>query len=411
MALRSRSRTATATSGPGRGPRSDGRSRHRRPPGARERGRPRHAASAEELRRRAEVLFAERAGGVHPGSGVDVGGVGEGGSSGGEGPPGVDAREIREAWSSGGGRLSGEAWPSEDEGSAREVRPSADGVPARDARPSGGRRWGLDASGSSGSGERRSFRDDGVEAWPGAPSGLGGWRERVGPALRERLPVWVQARCGLERRNVVALSVLLVVAAVFAAQHFWTGRPQSVQAPEVVRAAAPFGEGGQGKEQPGPTAAAGVPSAGGQAGAEIVVDVGGKVREPGVKTLPAGSRVADALRAAGGVRPGTNTDALNRARFLVDGEQVVVGGTPAPVPGAGGAPVAGGAVGAGAAPVSLNTATVDQLDTLPGVGPVLAQHIVDYRTQHGGFRSVDELREVNGIGDRRFADLRDLVRP
>ncbi|MDX2846411.1 ComEA family DNA-binding protein, partial [Streptomyces ipomoeae] len=74
---------------------------------------------------------------------------------------------------------------------------------------------------------------------------------------------------------------------------------------------------------------------------------------------------------------------------------------------------AGGAV-AGAAPptpVSLNTATADQLDTLPGVGPVLAQHIIDYRTQHGGFRSVDELREVNGIGDRRFADLRNLVRP
>lgn len=63
------------------------------------------------------------------------------------------------------------------------------------------------------------------------------------------------------------------------------------------------------------------------------------------------------------------------------------------------------------APVPLNTATVEQLETLPGVGPVLAQHIIDYRTQHGGFRSVDELREVNGIGDRRFADLRDLVQP
>jgi competence protein ComEA len=63
------------------------------------------------------------------------------------------------------------------------------------------------------------------------------------------------------------------------------------------------------------------------------------------------------------------------------------------------------------APVSLSTATVDQLDTLPGVGPVLAQHIIDYRTQHGGFRSVDELREVNGIGDRRFSDLQKLVRP
>ncbi|NEC51317.1 helix-hairpin-helix domain-containing protein, partial [Actinospica acidiphila] len=70
-----------------------------------------------------------------------------------------------------------------------------------------------------------------------------------------------------------------------------------------------------------------------------------------------------------------------------------------------------GAAAGPTAPVSLNTATVDQLDTLPGVGPVLAQHIVDHRTRNGGFRSVDELREVNGIGDRRFADLRDLVRP
>lgn len=73
-------------------------------------------------------------------------------------------------------------------------------------------------------------------------------------------------------------------------------------------------------------------------------------------------------------------------------------------------PVAGAGAGP-PAPVSLNTATVDQFDTLPGVGPVLAQHIIDYRAQHGGFRSVDELREVNGIGERRFADLRNLVRP
>lgn len=225
--------------------------------------------------------------------------------------------------------------------------------------------------------------------------------------------MWLQARCGLERRNVVALSVLLVVAAAFAVQHFWTGRTQSVQAPEVVRAAAPFGENGassagERRGAAGPADSGGIPNTAGPAGAEIVVDVGGKVREPGIQRLPAGSRVADALKAAGGVRPGTNTDTLNRARFLVDGEQVIVGGpaAPAPAPGVGG-PVSGGP----AAPVSLNTATVDQLDTLPGVGPVLAQHIVDYRTRHGGFRSVDELREVNGIGDRRFADLRNLVRP
>lgn len=251
--------------------------------------------------------------------------------------------------------------------------------------------------------------------------GEGDWRERAGLAVRERMPVWLQARCGLERRSVLALTVVLVVAAAFAVQHFWTGRTQSVRPPEVVRAAAPYGEQGHsGPAEPerGPGAPAGAAKATGAAGAaEIVVDVGGKVREPGIHRLPAGSRVADALRAAGGVQPGTKTDGLNRARFLVDGEQVIVGG-PAPVMGTGtGGTAAGGTGGAAAggvmpgAPVSLNTATADQLDTLPGVGPVLAQHIIDYRTQHGGFRSVDELRDVNGIGDRRFADLRNLVRP
>jgi competence protein ComEA len=242
------------------------------------------------------------------------------------------------------------------------------------------------------------------------------------------MPVWLQTRCGLERRSVVALGVLLVVTAVFAVQHFWTGRTQSVQAPDVVRAAAPFGEGkpvegesGAGKfggKHSGRTGAAasagpsGVPGAANTAGAEIVVDVSGKVRQPGIQRLPAGSRVIDALRAAGGVKPGTNTDGLNRARFLVDGEQVVVGGPAvAQAPGPAGAAAGGRAGAVPAAPVALNTATADQLETLPGVGPVLAQHIVDYRTQHGGFRSVDELRQVNGIGARRFADLRNLVRP
>ena len=251
----------------------------------------------------------------------------------------------------------------------------------------------------------------GAVASPEVPPAGEAWRARAGLALRERMPLWLQARCGLERRSVVALTALLVVAAVFAVQHFWAGRTQSVRAPDVVRAAAPFAE-RKGSGPPGPDASPGAPNAAGTAGAEIVVDVSGKVREPGIHRLPAGSRVADALRAAGGVRPGTSTDGLNRARFLVDGEQVIVGGPAAPAPGAAPGGPAGSAAGAApAAPVPLNTATVDQLDTLPGVGPVLAQHIVDYRTQHGGFRSVDELREVNGIGDRRFADLRNLVRP
>lgn len=261
---------------------------------------------------------------------------------------------------------------------------------------------------------------------------LPGLRTRLGVAVRERVPVWLQTRVAVERRGAVALGVVLVVAGALALQHFWTGRTESVSAPEVVRARAPYekdeqaGKAGRNNRKNGPAAGAGTAAAsggtggtgttGGAGSGEIVVDVTGKVREPGVHTLPAGSRVTDALRAAGGVRPGADTDGLNRARFLMDGEQIVVGG-PAPPAGAGQAgqagQVAGGAVaGAGpSAPVSLNTATVEQLDALPGVGPVLAQHIVDYRTQHVGFRSVDELRQVKGIGDRRFSDLRDLVRP
>jgi competence protein ComEA len=259
-----------------------------------------------------------------------------------------------------------------------------------------------------------------------------GWRERAGTALRERMPLWLRARCGLEQRGVVALAVLLALAALFAVQHFWSGRTQSVRVPQAVGAQAPFavhvegekggagaaGDTGERTDAVGRGAAgasAGAPP--GTAGAEIVVDVSGKVRKPGIHRLPAGSRVVDALSAAGGVRPGTDTDGLNRARLLVDGEQIVVG-TPAAAAGPAlgpdaGSGAAGAAAGAGgpAAPVSLNTATVDQLDTLPGVGPVLARHIIDYRTQHSGFRSVDELREVNGIGERRFADLRNLVRP
>ncbi|WSL21788.1 ComEA family DNA-binding protein [Streptomyces sp. NBC_01283] len=243
-------------------------------------------------------------------------------------------------------------------------------------------------------------------------------RGRVGPALRERLPVWLQLRCGLERRSLVALLVVLAVAAVFAAQHFWAGRAQPVRAPDVVGAAPD--RGGEPSPSPGapppPEGNGGRPVAG-AGGAEIVVDISGKVRSPGILRMPAGSRVADALKAAGGVRRGADTDGLNRARLLIDGEQVVVG-APVTEPAAPGAPAAPGvgaaegATGAGpAAPIGLSTATAEQLDELPGVGPVLAQHIIDYRTEHGGFRSVDELREVNGIGDKRYADLQNLVRP
>ncbi|MGW0933536.1 helix-hairpin-helix domain-containing protein [Streptomyces sp. NPDC002666] len=240
--------------------------------------------------------------------------------------------------------------------------------------------------------------------------------------------MWLQLRCGLEPRTLAALSVVLVAAAVFAAMHFWSARPGSVPAPERVGEAVhmPVAEtdangdahaatgGGAGTPEPSP----GTPPAAGPGGpgGQVVVDVSGKVRRPGIHRLPSGARVADALRMAGGARPGVSLDSLNRARVLIDGEQIIVGAPPGPAAAGGTGGVAGGPTaaagpGGAAGPVGLNTATVEQLDTLPGVGPVLAQHIVDYRTRHGGFRSVDELREVNGIGDRRFAELRPLVRP
>ncbi|WP_223736479.1 ComEA family DNA-binding protein, partial [Streptomyces purpurogeneiscleroticus] len=259
-------------------------------------------------------------------------------------------------------------------------------------------------------------------------------------ALQERLPLWIQLRCGTDPKALGALAVVLLLAVAFAVHHFWTARPQTVRAPTAQHAsAAAPGSGPTAAERAGPAglagpsgAAAGGSMAGAAAGAvsgpadrRIVVDVAGKVRRPGIHRLPPGARVADALRAAGGVLPGTNTRTLNRARLLADGEQVVVGapaaapaapgaaaaapGTAAPGGGASGGSLAAG--GAPAGPVSLNSATAEQLDTLPGVGPVLAQHIIDFRTQHGGFASVDQLQEVNGIGDRRFADLRPLVQP
>ena len=148
--------------------------------------------------------------------------------------------------------------------------------------------------------------------------------------------------------------------------------------------------------------------------ASLVVHVAGKVRRPGVLRLPPGSRVGDALTAAGGPLGGVDLSTLNLARPLADGEQVLVGvtappGAPAAAPGGGGVAGTGGAGQAGIGIVDLNTATVEQLDALPGLGPVLAERIIEYRTERGRFESVEELREVTGIGERKFADLDDRV--
>jgi competence protein ComEA len=135
----------------------------------------------------------------------------------------------------------------------------------------------------------------------------------------------------------------------------------------------------------------------------LIIDVEGKVKRPGIVTLPHGSRVHEAIAKAGGVVDGADTSTTNLARVLVDGEQIIVGAPAAGPPGAGGT--------AGGGRVSLSSATAEQLDELPGVGPVTADAIIAYRTSHGGFQRVEDLLDVQGIGEKTLADLKDLVTP
>jgi competence protein ComEA len=138
----------------------------------------------------------------------------------------------------------------------------------------------------------------------------------------------------------------------------------------------------------------------------VVVDVVGAVRLPGLVRLREGSRVADAIAHAGGLAHGAERAGVNFAAPVSDGQQVLV-----PRHGVVAAGAAAGAASSSSGPVSLSSATAEQLDALPGVGPVTAEKIVTYRQQHGAFRSVDELDAISGIGPSRIADLRGLVVP
>jgi competence protein ComEA len=200
------------------------------------------------------------------------------------------------------------------------------------------------------------------------------------------------ARLPITGAHVAVISIVIAVAIGVAA---WLAVRSD---PEPVPALAPVSE---------PLVTTSVaPSAGASTATdsgEVTVDVAGKVRRPGIAVLPPGSRVVDALEAAGGARRGVELASLNLARPLVDGEQILVG---VPVP-------AGimGSLGATPGPgesgplVNLNTADLAGLETLPGVGPVTAGAIVSWRTEHGGFTAVEELLEVDGIGDATLAEI------
>jgi competence protein ComEA len=216
------------------------------------------------------------------------------------------------------------------------------------------------------------------------------------PPVRE-LP---GVRWGPSGRAVAGVAGVLLVAVLVAVLTVWRAQPSAEAVPALRRSGSDVVP-----EPQGPVTAARA-----SPGGDVVVHVVGAVREPGLVRVPTGARVADAVRAAGGLQGRALAASVNLARPVVDGEQIVVqrrGGVP--LAGAAPAPPAGTTPRGGAAPVDLNTATVDVLDALPGIGPVLAQRILDWRTAHGRFSTVDELGEVAGIGEVTLGELRPLV--
>jgi competence protein ComEA len=143
--------------------------------------------------------------------------------------------------------------------------------------------------------------------------------------------------------------------------------------------------------------------------ARIYVHVAGAVRRPGLMTMSAGSRVADALQRAGGPAPRADLAAVNLAARVADGQQIVVPRRGAAPGASGSSPAAGSAPAGAVSDIHLSTATVEQLDGVDGIGPTLAQRIIEYRDAHGGFRSLAELAQVDGIGEKRLATLREAL--
>jgi competence protein ComEA len=193
---------------------------------------------------------------------------------------------------------------------------------------------------------------------------------------------------GLGRRELAVLAAVGVL--VGAGAVLWYVR--SLPRPVTVRALRP---------EPSPSVA---PSP-----VVVVVHVAGWVRRPGVYELEQGDRVIDAIEAAGGARRGAELDALNLAALVTDAQQVLVPRKSRAAPDGSAVDPGGGSVSGPPGLLNLNTATAEELETLPGIGPVLAASILDYREQNGPFTTVDELLDVSGIGEARLEDIRDLV--
>lgn len=240
---------------------------------------------------------------------------------------------------------------------------------------------------------------------------------RAGGSWRERLAAVVPVRIDPGRRATLAMAAAVIVAAVITAAWVMSSRPRPVALSAAPTHTALASSATGAAALPGTvplspttvaseTAPVATPSA---ASGDVVVDVAGRVRRPGLYHLPAGSRIDDALTAAGGARRGVDLTALNLAALLADGQQIVVGPHAQVVGAAPATPPGDGESDVSTAPVSLNTATLEQLETLPRIGPVTAQKILDYRAAHGNFTAIDQLKDVSGIGDVTFAGLAPLV--
>ena len=237
--------------------------------------------------------------------------------------------------------------------------------------------------------------------------------ERVGGWIEDRLPPAFQGRTRVGPSQLTVVAVLVAAALGFLA--WWSVRaadpgelvPTGAAAP-VPSAPTPLVPAPPGPSPPTETSDSSAAASGEAPGGDLVVDVAGKVRRPGIVRLPAGSRVVDALEAAGGARRGVDLTNLNLARPLVDGEQVLVGVRAVPGVAASAAAAPSGAAPAGPL-VNLNTADSAELETLPGVGPVTAAAILQWRADHGAFSAVEELLEVSGIGDATLAEIAPFV--
>jgi competence protein ComEA len=241
-------------------------------------------------------------------------------------------------------------------------------------------------------------------------------RRSVGPGalvagwVHDRLPPTLQGRVqlGSSHLTLVALTVAAALAVTAWVVVRADGSQTTVPMARVAAAAAAGSEISSALVSL-PSAGVGSASETPSTGSTIVIDVTGKVRHPGIATLPIGSRVVDAVEAAGGARTGVSLRTLNLARVLVDGEQIVVG-IPGPAGVAASAASAPGAGPSGSVPlVNLNTADQTALESLPGVGPVTAQAILKWRSENGSFTAVDELLEVSGIGDATLAEIAPFV--